>query len=155
MSYIVTEDDYLTIDGVPMSTTAWRLKNSFVLWEPADTRGTNALIPGATGVRPRRIRSTETQKTLQLTVWGEENWNGVEYADPERGLWLNLEHFKTNVVAPPDNSTGTRTAVLYVPDAGTGSISGSIQVRKMRLDALNPTTLDIELDITIPGGALS
>lgn len=151
MSYSISETYYLSIDGVPMSTPAWRLTNSHVFWDGADTRGDNRIIPGAAGVRAKRVRTAQTQVSLIVAVFGSHDWEGNEYADANVGLWTNLEYLKDYVTDPTNTGDGTRAAVLHVPG---GTRTGDIQVRKLRTLPLSPTDLELTIDIIIPAGAL-
>lgn len=153
MAYTITVDDYLQIGSVPMSTTAWALEDSYLLWQGADTRGQNRLIPGATGVRKKAVRATETAVTLTLAIWGEKDWDNNVNADASAGLYANIAHLRTNVTDPTGVGDGTRTATLRLPAGST--ISGPIQVRRFRFIALNPTTVEASMEITIPAGALA
>jgi hypothetical protein len=153
MAYTITADDYLQIGSVPLSTTAWALENSYELWAGADTRGRNRLIPGATGVRKKAVRATETSVTLTLAIWGEKDWNNNVNADASAGLYANISHLRTNVTDPTGVGDGTRTATLHLPSGST--ISGPIQVRRFRFIALSPTTVEASMEITIPAGALA
>ena len=153
MAYTITDDDYLQIGSVPLSTTAWRLEDSFQLWQGAETRGQNRLIPGAAGLRKKPVRVTETAYTLTLAIWGEKDWDGNKYADASAGLYANIAHLRSNVTDPTGVGDGTRTATLHLPSGAT--ITAPIQVRRFRFVALNPTTVEASMDITIPSGALA
>lgn len=148
-----TRTTYLSIGGVPLSTHAWDHKNLHVMWEGADVRGEDRIIPFAHGVRPHRRYRTATTKSLELVIRGDLTSGGAPNADGHSGLWANVNFLRTNVVDPVATESGTRTAVLYLPDSTTRS--GDVHVLGMELNPISYKVALATIDISIPNGVLS
>lgn len=150
MAYVATFDSYLLIDAVPMNVGAWEHLNLAALYSGADVRGSNLAMPGAVGVRALRHRPTETNRTLDLHIFGDRKWDGTAHSDPEVGLHLNLAHLMANVVDPLATTNSTRTATLVRPGA---TKVAAIQVLGFEIGtALTPWCVAASMDITIIEG---
>lgn len=113
MPYTVTfPDQYLAVAGVPLNTPAWEHTNIQAMLSGPATRGSNIVIPGAIGVRPRRKRVTETTRTVELFVTGDRDPNDTPYADPVRGLLENVDLLRAAVTDPPDTNNSVVVATL-------------------------------------------
>lgn len=154
MAWVLTEPEYVAIDGVPLATPAWYTLNLWALWNSPSTRGTDRIVPRADGVRPYRRRPTATRVTLGLVIVGDVDPDGSTWTDPRAGLLHNLDTLKAGVVAPPVRTDGTRLAELHLPD-GTMR-SGRVHVEGMDLGAdYGPFGLRAALDLTLIQGELS
>ena len=149
----VTRAEYLEIDGVPLATPAWEIVDLSPLWQPADVRGSDRLIPGAAGVKPYRRRRTVSKRSLPMIVYGFEDLDGVAYADVREGLETNLDYLRANVVDPTNVGDGTRTAVLHLPSGSTRT--GSVHVEGFELGTAGPTSIRAVLTLSIPEGVLT
>jgi len=109
----------LTIGGVAMNGTAWKVLNLLELWLPASQRGSDRLIPGSAGVLAQRRRDTVTQRSLQMLISGEVTYLGATSGDTFERLQINIDYLRANVVAPTGTGDGTRSAVLTMPDGTT------------------------------------
>lgn len=109
----------LTIGGVAMNGPAWKVLNLLELWQPADQRGSDRLVPGTAGVLAQQRRDTVTRRSLQMLIVGDVDRTGTPQADRFEGLQVNVEYLRSNVVAPTGATDGTRSAVLTMPDGTT------------------------------------
>jgi hypothetical protein len=109
----------LTIGGIAMMCPAWKVLNLYELWQPAQQRGTDRLIPGAAGVLAQQRRATVTARSLQMLIVGTHNRLGTAQTDLYEGLQANIDYLLSNVVNPTGATDGTRSAVLTMPDAST------------------------------------
>lgn len=153
MAYEITfPSQYLELAGVPLSTPAWEVLNLQVLLSGPTTRGSNVIIPGATGVRPRRRRATERRLTLELALSGIRDAEGTLYDDPVLGLLENIEALR-EVTDPPTASNSVITATLYWNGE---TRTGGVQVENFEVGAYtSPTDVPATIDITILAGALA
>lgn len=106
----------LTIGGVALNGPAWKVLNLLELWQPADQRGSDRLVPGVAGVLAQQRRDTVTRRSLQLLIIGDVDRTGATQADKFEGLQANVDYLRANVVAPTGTGDGTRSAVLTMPD---------------------------------------
>lgn len=106
----------LTIGGVAMNGPAWKVLNLLELWQPADQRGNDRLVPGTAGVLAQQRRETVTRRSLQMLIVGDVNWNGVVQADKFEGLQSNVNYLISTVVTPTGTGDGTRYATLTMPN---------------------------------------
>lgn len=109
----------LTIGGIAMMCPAWVVLNLHELWQPADQRGEDRLIPGTAGVVAYPRRDTVTRRSLQMLISGTHDRTGAATSSPLAGLQANIDYLRANVVAPTGTGDGTRSAVLTMPDATT------------------------------------
>lgn len=109
----------LTIGGVALNGPAWKVLNLLELWQPADQRGNDRLVPGTAGVLAQQRRDTVTRRSLQMLIVGDVDRTGAAQADRFEGLQANIDYLRSNVVAPTGTGDGTRSAVLTMPDGTT------------------------------------
>jgi len=107
----------LTIGGIAMNCSAWTVLNLYELWQPANVRGSDRLIPGSAGVVAYQRRATVTTRSLQMLISGTHDRTGASVADRFEGLQANDAYLSANVVVPTGASDGTRSAVLTMPDS--------------------------------------
>lgn len=151
---VITHAEYLAINAVPLATPAWVITDLTPLWEGAEVRGDDRLLPGVAGVKKYRRRATVTRKALPMLVFGQFDQDGNAYADPRAGLWTNIAYLRTNVVDPTNIGDGTREAVLHGP--GGVTVSGDVHViSPLKLTILGTITMRAVLEISIPGGVLA
>lgn len=143
----------LTISGVSMHTYGWNVLDVRDLWTTIAVRGQDRLIPGVSGLRPKRRRWTATPHSLPMVISGLHTPEGVDVTDPVARLAQfqdNLDFLMTNVVAPVASTTGTRAATLTMPSGGTRT--ADIHVLSITPGTWTPAVLRCTLDISIPGG---
>lgn len=109
----------LTIAGIDLCTTWVRVLNLVDLWLPADQRGSDVVIPGSSGVKARPRRDTVTRRSLRLQIDGGVTYTGATTGDAFERLAINIDYIRSAIVAPPGGSSGTRSAVLTMPDGTT------------------------------------
>lgn len=142
----------LTIGGVAMNGPAWKVMNLHALWQPANQRGSDRIIPGATGVVAYRRRNTVTAVSLQMLISGTHDRNGVAAADKFEGLQVNVEYLVDNVVEPTGASDGTRSAVLTMPDGTTHTEPVHVLGLQFGETSLDGAWLKAVLELSIPSG---
>lgn len=153
MAYAVNFPVHLEIGGVPLSCTAWEHLNLQALLGAANVRGENVVMPGAVGIRPVRRRPTETTYTLDMAVFGQQDWEGRDYSDPVHGLITNLAHLRANVVDPLATTNSLRTAIIHLP---TGTLAASIQVLGFEVtEAISPADVYASMEIAVMQGAFA
>lgn len=151
----------LTIGGIDMNRPAWAVIGDergegglLKLWVEFEVRGSDRVLPSATGVIPYPRRMTVTRHDLRFLVVGDVDSAGTPVADTRSGLRANLEYLRTNVFAPVASSTGTRAATLTVP--GGANRTADIHVLRVQtqsyyIDECGSIWVGT-LQISIPGG---
>lgn len=143
----------LTISGVSMHTYGWNVLDVRSLWTSVAVRGQDRLVPGVSGLRPKRRRITATSHSLPMVISGLHTSVGIEVTDPEDRLAQfqdNLDYLMTNVVAEVATPSGTRSASLTMPSGGVRT--ADIHVIGITPGTWTPAVLRCTLDISIPGG---
>jgi hypothetical protein len=153
MAYQITfPSQYLDLAGVPMSTPAWEVLNLQTLLSGPSVRGSNVIIPGAAGVRPRRRRATERTVSLELSIGGYKDPEGNTHDDPVEGLVLNILELRT-LTDPLATNNSVLTATLYWRDL---TLTAGVQVGALEIGAaLGQFNVAATLDITLISGAFS
>lgn len=144
----------LTISSIAMNGPAWKVLNLHELWQPADQRGDDRLIPGASGVLPLRRRDTVTRRSLQMLVSGTHDRTGAAVADKYEGLQANVDYLIANVVAPTGTGNGTRSAVLTMPDGTTRTEPVHVLGLEFGDLSLDGAWLRAVLTLSIPSGRI-
>lgn len=157
-----TVEGNLTLNDVPMKTRAWTCPDLTPLWMPPSIRGSDRILPGASGVigNPRRI--TVTQYSLDFRISGMSDMYGTAVTGagsaagngPEEfeQLEYNLTYLRDNVIdtrqAP--NANGTIPGVLTMP---SGQIrTANVHVLGFTVNSRVSHILQGVLDISIPAG---
>lgn len=151
MPVVITADEYLVINSVTLATPAWRITDLTDLYDEAEIRGDDVLIPHSAGVVAKQRRRTVTRKALPITVFGESDQNGSAYGNARDGLAANVAYLMTNVVAPTGASDGTRAAVWHLRDGSTKSANVHV-LAPLGLTRISPTTMAGVLRLSIPTG---
>lgn len=149
MPDVITAAEYLIVNSTPLATPAWRLTSLVPLWSSAEVRGSDRLLPGATGVRPFRRRPTVTRLVFPGVVFGDRNREGVAYPDGRTGLHTNLDALHTAIVEPPATDAGTHAATWVKP--GTDK-TADVHVVAFTPTRLGPTSVRFTLELSIPAG---
>ena len=144
----------LTIGGVAMFCPAWKVINLQDLWAAAEQRGRDVVIPGTSGVRPRRRRDTVTERTLRMLIVGDVDRTGSPQSNKLTGLYTNVEYLRANVVAPTGSGNGTRSAVLTIPSGST--LTEDVHVTGMTLGDVREDGgwVFATIDLSIPSGRI-
>lgn len=136
-----------------MDTPAWYVTDLTELWMPPAQRGSNVIIPHASGTRAYRRRITETEVALPMVISGAVDQDGMAWPNVLEGLRLNIEWLGENVVDPPLDGSATRAATLTSPD-GLTTLTADVQVLALERGALHIGELVTQavLHILIPAG---
>lgn len=86
----------------------------YVLWGPADQKGTNIDVPYREGTIPTPKRKTETTRDVQFTLSGECDVDGTPSESGRVMLEQHVDFLTANVGDPPPAGE-TRTALLIMP----------------------------------------
>lgn len=141
----------LHINSIPLMCPGWRVTNLQVLDSAAATRGSDVVIPGVAGVKPRRRRTTVTERSLEMLFVGDRNWTGEPYANPFQGKKSNIRYFRHYVVRPPQTTAGTHTAVLT--DADGQTVERPVHVTGFEVaEWIGAGKVRAVLDLSIPDG---
>ncbi len=147
-------DGILTISSVALHTPGWAVLDVTPLWNPADQRGQDLLIPGLSGVYPLRRRVTVSERSLRMIISGYHDKDGNAYSDPRLGLFENINYLNTNVVQPIGGN-GLRTAVLTAPAGDAAYMTGSVHVLGLEIGDQVAGVAKAVLRVSIPSGRLS
>lgn len=145
----------LLIEGVTMHTAAWCVIDSLEpLWVPAGRRGSNVVLPGASGTRPYAPRVAEARVNLAFLISGYVDEFGIAAADPAEQLKEHLEFLQATVFELPGTMSGTRSAELWLPGSYTHILTADVQV------VLSPGNMPgyikkATIGMTIPAGRFS
>ncbi len=157
-----TIEGNLTLNGVPMKTKAWTCPDLTPLWMPTAIRGTDRIIPGASGVLPYRRRRTVTVYSLNFRVAGIADMHGVIVTGvgsasgngPEEfeQLEYNLNYLRQNVIDPrtSPNADGTVPGVLTMP-SGQERLA-NVHVLGFTVNERVSHVLSGTLNLSIPSG---
>lgn len=154
MAYVTNFDHHLVIDDVPLSTPAWEHINLYGLYSSGAVRGDNRVMPGAVGVRALRRRPTQTNRTLDLVIFGDRQPDGTPNADAIAGLFANIAAL--NALADPlATANSTRAATIVRP--GAGSLSAAVQILGFTIsdEHIGPWVAAASMDITVIEGAFA
>lgn len=145
----------LTIGGVAMMCPGWKVQNLSVLWQPADQRGEDRLIPGTAGVLAYQRRNTVTRHSLEMLITGTADRTGAAATNYFATLQANIDWLDFYVIAPTGSTDGTRSAVLTMPDTTTRT--EPIHVEGMTLGDFSPNGRFVRatIDISIPAGKIT
>lgn len=150
MPDVITAAEYLEIASTPLATPAWRITSLVPLWVSADLRGSDRLLPGASGVRAQRRRLTVTRKAFELVIFGRQDRTGNFYDDVREGLDANIAALQAAIVDPPGTATGTRAATWHRANGSTAT--ADVHVLGIVPRELSPAAVRATLQLSIPTG---
>lgn len=150
MPDVITSDEYLIINSVPLATPAWRLTSLVPLWSGAEVRGRDRPVPGTSGVLVHRRRATVTSLVLPGIVFGLQDREGTPYGDYRTGLHANLDVLLTQIVEPVATTAGTHSATWVKP--GTDKTADIHVTGFSTSDGVVPWEVRFSLEISIPAG---
>lgn len=153
-----TVEGNLVLNDVPMKTYAWTCPDLTPLWMPSAVRGTDRILPGASGVIAYRRRKTITQYALDFRVSGISDQYGEIVAGTGNGpeefeqLEYNLDYLRQNVIDPrtSPNPDGTIYGELTMPSGDVRT--AYVHVLGFTVNARVSHVLQGVLDISIPSG---
>lgn len=148
-----TRSEYITIDGLPLTTAAWETEDIATILSGAGTRGNDLVIPTRRGALSRRRTLEAREINIPMVVHGFLDSDGNAHADPREGLMENLDEIKRHLAPKYTTLTGTRTLVWNngnnIYRTAEVHVSPSIQV-----SSLGPNAARIIITATIPNGVL-
>ena len=146
----------LTVNGVLLNGPAWCAYDLRSLWDEADLRGSDRLIPSTSGVIAYKRRRTVTRKDFPLAVTGLYDRLGVRQTDRAMSLTANIEYLKENLGIASTGTGGTVTATWTRSDATTRSAAVHVMSLRVGAIAANSTrgvyVANAVLSISIPAG---
>jgi hypothetical protein len=137
-----------------MNGPAWKVLNLYELWQPANVRGSDRIIPGSAGVVAYPRRATVTVRSLQMLISGTHDRTGAAVADKFEALQANVDYLLTNVVVPTGATDGTRSAVLTMPDGTTRTEPVHVLGLELGDLSLDGAWTKAVLELSIPTGRI-
>lgn len=149
MPTVITRDQYLEINTVPLATPAWRILDLSRLYGLV-VRGSDRVIPGTAGVFPHARRVTLRTIGLPILVEGARDHEGVAHSNAYDGLDINIDYLIANVVEPvaPEGSP----AVWH---RASGNVEADVHVEAFEPQAWGRGWVRFMLDLTVPAGRFS
>ena len=145
--------EYISIDGVPLSTAAWTTEDISTLLNGPGVRGSDLLNPSRAGQIARRRTLEAREVSIPIVVNGFFDSDGVAHADPRAGLVANLDELKKVLTPRSTTLAGTRT--LLWDNGDTIYRTAEVHVNPaIQVSAIGPHASRIVISVTIPGGAL-
>ena len=140
----------LEIDSFELNGKNRRVLNLQTLFSAANVRGSDLIIPGVAGVKPRRRRVTATEHSLSCILRGDVDDTGAITADPLAAL-ADLCDLYVALADPPTVGDGTKSSTLTFPNGATST--KDIHVLGFEVgDMVGPWSVRAVLDISIPSG---
>jgi hypothetical protein len=105
---------YLTLDSEALSGRAFRARDLLPLLGQT-TRGSNAVLPGATGRRALAPVIDEIDVAIEWVVNGLYDEDDLPHSTPAEGLAANLDYFRALFMESGDTTTGLIDASVTLP----------------------------------------
>lgn len=146
----------LSVNAVAMQRAPWHVKLTNLFRTP-DQRGANRILPGVTGVRKYRKRSTETRYSLPFLITGQYDLANQRVVGDEdewaAQLVENMAYLNANVLLPTNTGDGTVLAVWTPP--GHAAVNAYVHVLTLpEPEGLPRVFLRTTLELEVPGGDL-
>lgn len=151
MPDVLTRSTYLEISSTPLATPAWRVLDLSKLYGMSK-RGSDLVMPGASGVRPYERVVTFRSIGLPIIIMGRQKRDGTVNSNIYEGLDDNVDALMTAVVEPPGTTEGTRAAVWH---RATGNVSADVHVEAFEPEAWGNGWIRFMLELSIPAGRWS
>lgn len=153
MPLTASRTEYATINSVPVPCQIVECMSLLPLWQAADVRGSDRLVPGSAGVRPYKRRPTVSKRSLELIIYGANDHTGAAASNVRAALEDNVAFLNTQWVGALGTGDGTVTAVLHLPSGATRT--ASVHCIALNLGTYTPSAIRAVLDLEIPAGALA
>lgn len=154
MSFTITTTEYLEVNGVPLATPAWQITNLLPeMVSGATLRGSDIVIPHATGVLANKRRITATVKQFHMQIFPFKKWDNTAYTDRLTGLMTNTEYLTANLGLAYATGDGTVTATWHRQDATTKS--ASVTVTSFTTRDLGMAIVEGVLELSVRDGVFS
>lgn len=149
------DPEWLEVNGVSLSSKAWRIADLGPLLGDADLKGSDEDdLWRTTGSRARPRYRAKTVYSFTIRIFGAFDPDGNPNTDPLQGLIDNAEYLKANLGAASTVDDGTVVAVWHRPDGTTRvadvHVSGPHDVQKAVFDKAEGT-----LTLSCPGGVFA
>jgi hypothetical protein len=146
MPTVITGDEHLVINSIPLATPAWRIDDLSPLGAAPRLRGDNEIMPGAPGRRGfDRIRD-ELEAVITIVVNGARNNDGSPTSDARQG---HRDHVRTLAAGLGEGELVT--AVWHQFDTSTWSTQVSVE-GPLGGRRIGPYVYRYTLGILIPAG---
>lgn len=151
MSYTITSTEYITIDGIPLSTPAWQTLELSELNNAADVRGSSIVIPRRPGqIFRNKVRDSKIVN-IPIIIYGDRAPDNTIYNDKREGLLLNLDLLKKALANPYQPNDNQRLLTYYRPGL---TLETAIQTTpNIQYEEINPTTARAIIKLDIASGA--
>jgi len=152
MPYETTSNELISIDGVPLSTSAWDVLDYADLLNGAPTRGADITVSGRRGNIARRRNIDASEASISLVIYGDKDPEGNAHADVRSGLLSNIDALKKALRPNATTLDGTRTlSVTIGEETRTAEVHTSPDIA---VTALGPTAVRAVITLVIPSGVL-
>lgn len=153
MSYVILEPEYLEVNGIPLSTPAWRLLDLSALLDLPPVRGENEIIPGVEGRDPLAHFFDENVLQFPIEVTGDAAPDGEAYEDPMLGWQTNVELLTEGLGFGLTTGDGTVPAIWHRRDdtTRTAAVQPIPPLGPLNIDDL-PNTVTGMLELKVPLG---
>ena len=136
-----------------MHRAAWCLTDLSSLWEPANQRGANVIIPEVAGRRAYPRKVDETDYALPFLISGLVDETGAFTGEDENEqLRENLAYLRQYVLDP--SAGATRPAQLKSPDASV-TLTADVQVMPLVTRYRQAGIWAGTLHLVIPAGSFA
>lgn len=155
---ITTLNEYGSIDSVPLcagssaQNYAWMATDLAEVRMPAKLRGTDRILPTASGVRTTRRRATTSRRLIPMIFTGDCESDGTaRIHDPDEQAWVNFYEFSGLVIDPPISDPARALTVVHKSLTWTGDIV----IEDFTYNLRGPAEITGVLDVSIPAGRLT
>ncbi len=154
MPVLVTRGSYLTVNSLDLSTPAYWITNlDTEMARGATLRGSDTVIPHATGVYPNKRRVTAKVLQFKMIIVGDVDNTGAAVSNYRIGLAANIAVLTAGLGLGYSTGTGTVTATFH-PWTGS-STTAAVHVLSLETDDLLHRHASAVLEISIPSGAFA
>lgn len=150
---LITRDWYLEVNSIPLATPAWEIPDLSGLLDSGALRGSDRLLPGATGVRPHRRRRTVWVVTFPLDVVGDVDEDGDPVTDPNEGVNEHMAYLNANLGFADGTGDGTVPCVFHRGGSLTNWAADVHFLGFKGSQKLGEFLVRTTFDISIPAGA--
>lgn len=113
---LVTRDWYLELNSVPLATPAWEIPDLSALLDSGALRGSDRMLPRASGVRAHRRRRNVWVLTFPLDVIGDTDSDGSNIPDANEGVNLHMEYLNEHLGFAEASGDGTVPCIFHRGD---------------------------------------
>lgn len=140
--------NYLTLNSVDLNKRAFLPRDLRPLYGNRTYRGSNRVLPGATGRRPLPPVRDQIDVTIEWVCDGLVDETGASQAGVQ-GLADNLNYYRSLFTTPVVAATGTLPATIHLPD---DDYTADVQVWSWDEVVVPPYTAIVLTRIVVPAG---